>query len=569
MFRHCDSEQKLRSSKVLTLRSSNRFRTFILTHLRRLAVAMAATTLVCPGTLLLAAENAAAPVAVKQPRPIRQLDLWEIAVDGNTVLDDSDIQEVLLPFLGLNKSPDDVDKAREALENFYHEQGFKTVSVTIPRQAVKDGTVLLQVLEGRVRKLSVLGSKYHSLSRIKQQASSFAEGSVPDFSEVQQDLTTLNQQADQMVTPALKAGPTAGTIDVDLVVSDKLPLHGSLELNNRYSQGTSHLRAAGNISYDNLWQRGHSASLFYQTAPENTSEAEVIVGSYTLRFADSPLTMTMTGMRSNSNVSTLGGIEVIGGGHSYGVRANWQLPSSGNTSRSLSLGLDYKNFASKVNLGGASILTPIRYYPLTLGYATFSRDDNSSLQVDSSLTVALPHMGSDSNTIDVNRFGARQQMIYSRVSLAYSRDLPHAFQFYGKTTAQISDRPLISNEQLSAGGMDSVRGYLESEAVGDFGANGSLELRGPSLPDLLDKSTLVDHVQEFRPFLFVDGASLHQHQPLPNSARQVEMLSAGLGLTINLFTHVNSVLDWSVPLVKGPTTDRGDSRLLFRLWSTF
>jgi hemolysin activation/secretion protein len=530
---------------------------------------MTATTLVCPCTLLLAAENVAAPAVVKQQRPIHQLDLWEIAVDGNTVLTDSAIQEVLLPFLGLNKSPDDVDKAREALENLYHEQGFKTVSVTIPRQAVKDGTVMLQVLEGRVRKLSVVGSKYHSLTRIKEQAPAFSEGEVPDFTEVQQNLMVLNQQADQMVTPALKAGPTAGTIDVDLVVSDKLPLHGSLELNNRYSQGTSHLRAAGNIAYDNLWQRGHSASLFYQTAPENTSEAEVIVGSYTLRSANSPLTVTMTGMRSNSNVSTLGGIEVIGGGHSYGVRANWQLPATGNVSRSLSLGLDYKNFASKVNLGGASILTPIRYYPLSLGYSSFRRDDNSSLQLDSNLTVALPHMGSDSDTIDVNRFGARQQMIYGRLSLAYSHDLPRAFQLYGKTTAQLSDRPLISNEQLSAGGMDSVRGYLESEAVGDYGANGTLELRGPSLPDLLDKSTLVDHVQELRPFLFVDAASLHQHQPLPNSSRQIEMLSAGLGFNINLFTRINSVLDWSVPLVNGPTTKRGDDRLLFRLWTTF
>jgi len=516
----------------------------------------------------MAAENVATP-AIKQQRPIKQLDLLEIVVDGNTVLDDSDIQEVLLPFLGMNKSPEDVDKAREALENFYHQQGFKTVSITIPRQAVKDGTVLLQVIEGRVNKLTVLGSKYHSLARIKQQAPAFAEGSVPDFSVVQQNLTTLNQQADQIVTPALKAGATAGTIDVDLVVLDKLPLHGSLEVNNRYSQGTSELRSSANISYDNLWQRGHSASLFYQTAPENTEEAGVIVGSYTLRFDENPLTIALTGMRSKSNVSTLGGIQVIGGGRSYSVRANWPLAASGDTARSLSLALDYKSFASKVNLGDSSVLTPIRYYPVSLAYNSFTRNDNSSLQFDTSLTVALPHLGSDSDIIDTNRYGARRQMIYSRSSIAYSYDLPKAFQLYAKTTAQLSDRPLISNEQLSAGGMDSVRGYFESEAVGDYGANGTLELRAPSLPDLFDKSHFVDHVQELRPFIFIDGAGLYQHQPLPNTSRQVEMLSAGIGFNLNTFRKINAVFDWSVPLVKGPSTDRGDSRLLFRLWTSF
>lgn len=539
-----------------------------MTHLRRLAVLVAATTFVCPSELVMAAENVATP-AIKQQRPIKQLDLLEIVVDGNTVLDDSDIQEVLLPFLGMNKSPEDVDKAREALENFYHQQGFKTVSITIPRQAVKDGTVALQVMEGRVNKLTVLGSKYHSLARIKQQAPAFAEGSVPDFSVVQQNLTTLNQQADQIVTPALKAGATAGTIDVDLVVLDKLPLHGSLEVNNRYSQGTTELRSSANISYDNLWQRGHSASLFYQTAPENTEEAGVIVGSYTLRFDENPLTIALTGMRSKSNVSTLGGIQVIGGGRSYSVRANWPLAASGDTARSLSLALDYKSFASKVNLGDSSVLTPIRYYPVSLAYNSFTRTDNSSLQFDTSLTVALPHLGSDSDIIDTNRYGARSQMIYGRSSIAYSYDLPKAFQLYAKTTAQLSDRPLISNEQLSAGGMDSVRGYFESEAVGDYGANGTLELRAPSLPDLFDKSYFVDHVQELRPFIFIDGAGLYQHQPLPNTSRQVEMLSAGVGFNLNTFRKINAVFDWSVPLVKGPSTDRGDSRLLFRLWTSF
>lgn len=540
-----------------------------MTHLRRLVAAFAATTLVCPCAPLLAAGNEAAPAVAKQQRPVRQLDLLEIAVDGNTVLDDSDIQEVLMPFLGLGKAPEDVDNAREALENFYHEQGFKTVSVVIPRQAVKDGTVVLQVLEGKVRRLSVVGSKYHSLTKIKQQAPAFTEGSVPDFTEVQKNLMVLNQQADQIVTPSLKAAPEAGAIDVDLVVNDKLPLHGLLELNNRYSQNTSHSRLAGNISYDNLWQNGHSFSLFYQTAPEEPSEAEVIVGAYTLRPGGNDWTMTFNGMRSSSNVTTLGGIGVIGGGHSYSLRATWPLAASDSVARTLSLGLEYKNFESLVTQDGSSSMTPIRYYPLTLGYNSYTRGDNSSLQLDGSINVTLPRLGSDSTTIDQNRFGARRQMIYGRLALAYDRDLPKSFQVFGKTTLQLSDQPLISNEQLSAGGMDSARGYLESEAVGDYGATGTLELRGPSLPDLLTKSALINHVQELRPFVFVDGAALHQHQPLPDTDRQLQLLSAGIGINFNVLTRLNGVFDWSVPLVKGPATDSGDNRLLFRLWTTF
>jgi hemolysin activation/secretion protein len=204
------------------------------------------------------------------------LDVWEFVVDGNTVLDDETIESTLAPFMGPSRTAGDVDKARSALEDCYRDKGYRTVAVTIPQQKAADGVVLLKVQESRVGHLKVIGSKYHSLDRIVESAPSLAEGKVPDFKAVQNDLVTLNQQADRRVTPALKAGARPGTVDVDLVVEDSLPLHGALELNNRYSQDTSKLRSLASLSYDNLLQRGHSLSLSFQTAPQNPDDAKVM-----------------------------------------------------------------------------------------------------------------------------------------------------------------------------------------------------------------------------------------------------------------------------------------------------
>lgn len=541
-------------------------------YLRCLLVVTTAVTAVL--ALPVFAEEGSATSVKNQQRPVRQLDLLEIVVDGNSVLANSAIQEVLWPFLGLNKSPEDVEKAREALEKYYQQQGYKTVSVIIPKQIVKDGTVNLQVVEGKVRRLSVVGSKYHSLTRIKGQLSEFKEGKVPNFNQVQEQVKQANTSADKVVTPNLKAVNGVGTalIDVDLTVEDKLPLHGLVEFNNRYTQGTSEFRSAVNLSYDNLWQRGHSLSVFYQTAPKEPKEAGVIVANYSFKrlVADKNVNFSLGGMRSSSNVSTLGGIEVIGGGHSYSAKASWPLNSTNDKkSQSINLGLDYKSFASKVKLAGSSTTTPIRYYPLSIGYSSFSYDDISTFQFDTNFTVALPRLGSDSTLIDENRFGASRQMIYNRTSLAYNRDLAKGWQLLAKTTAQISDRPLISNEQLSAGGMDTVRGYLESEAIGDYGVNSVVEVRTQSLTEYFSKTTWLKPMQEIRPFMFVDGASLHQHKPLAESPRSVDLLSLGVGLNVNAFEKVNAVLDLSVPMIDGPSTRSGDERILFRLWTTF
>ncbi|WP_312030655.1 ShlB/FhaC/HecB family hemolysin secretion/activation protein [Methylosinus sp. H3A] len=47
------------------------------------------------------------------------------------------------------------------------------------------------------------------------------------------------------------------------------------------------------------------------------------------------------------------------------------------------------------------------------------------------------------------------------------------------SSARIADGPLASSEQISVGGLDTVRGYLESEVLGDTGAAGTVELRQP------------------------------------------------------------------------------------------
>lgn len=510
-----------------------------------------------------------AVVRAVQQRPVRTLDLWEIVVDGNTVLDDSDIQEALLPFLGPDKSPEDVDHARAALEKLYADQGFKTVSVTIPRQNVKDGTVMLAVTEGRIRRLNVVGSKYHSLSRIRKEASSLAEGKVPDFSAVQDDLIALNQSPDQSVTPALKNGPNPGVMDVDLVVTDKLPLHGMLEVNNRYSQNTSHRRVSASVSYDNLWQRSHSASLFFQTAPDRPADGKVFLANYVVRFGREPFSLQLNALRTDSDVATIGGIGVVGRGRAYGIHGVWQLPAQGEVTQSLTLGMDAKNFRNKVVVGGAANVSPLRYYPVSLNYSRFARHENHSLQLDGTLNFAFANLGSSSDELNLTRYHSTGQMLYLRSSLSYTRFLPKGMELGLRGTAQLSEQPLISNEQLSAGGMDSVRGYLESEAQGDYGLTGGVELRGPSLPDLMTESRFTRSVQELRPFLFVDGASLHLHDALADNAPNVDLLSIGAGLTLNVWSTLNGVLDVSRPLTKGPTSKAGDNRILFRLWTNF
>jgi len=91
-----------------------------------------------------------------------------------------------------------------------------------------------------------------------------AEGKVPNFNEITRDIISLNQWPDRRITPSLRPGVEPGTVDIDLNVEDSFPLHGSLELNNRYSADTTPLRLSASLSCGNLWQAGHTIGASFQ-----------------------------------------------------------------------------------------------------------------------------------------------------------------------------------------------------------------------------------------------------------------------------------------------------------------
>jgi hemolysin activation/secretion protein len=138
---------------------------------------------------------------------------------------------------------------------------------------------------------------------------------------VQKELVQLNAgSSDRRITPVLRPGRYPGTLEAELKVDDKLPVHGSLEVNNRYSRDTTRTRVTATVSYDNLWQRQHSASIGYQTAPENTDDVTVLFGTYSARLSTSPWLVSGYYVDSDTDVATVGTLGVLGKGQIAGLR---------------------------------------------------------------------------------------------------------------------------------------------------------------------------------------------------------------------------------------------------------
>jgi hemolysin activation/secretion protein len=495
--------------------------------------------------------------------------IGEFSVTGGAhLLSSLEIEEAVYPFLGPYRTENDVENARGVLEQAYRDKGFQTVTVHIPPQKVEHGIVRLQVVAETVGRLRVRGSRYYSIEQIKREAPSLAEGTVPNFTQVKQDIIALNQAADRRVTPTLHAGVVPGTVDVDLNVKDTPPLHGSLEINNRYSPDTSALRINGAVEYDNLFQLQHSLGFAFQVAPEDPDQVNVFSAFYLARIPDVPwLTVTLQGSKQDSNVSTLGGIGVAGKGDTLGLRLGFTLPSLKNYYQSLSLGIDYKRYNQIESLaaGAAGTITaPITYYPISAVYSGTWIGKGSSTVFNTSINAGLRGVGSNETAFSNRRFQSSASFVYLRGDLSHTHDLPGDFQFFGKAQGQVSDDPLLDTEEFSAGGLGTVRGYLESEELGDNALLGTLELRTPSLGNWIGKD-----VDDWRLYFFTDAGILGINDPLPEQQSRFNLASVGAGTRITALKWLNGSLDLGVPLIPGPNTNAYRLLLTFRAWAEF
>lgn len=488
-------------------------------------------------------------------------DVLEYRVLGNTVLAARDVEAAVYDHLGPGKTLDDVELARQSLENAYRAAGRGTVFVDIPAQDVgADGVVRLKVTEGKLRTIRVTGAKYFSGRQIRDALPAAAGQAVPDLPALQGQITALNTEtADRSITPVLAAGTLPGTVNLTLKVDDKLPLHASIEANDQYTADTSRTRVNLSVSYDNLFGRLDSLALQYQTAPEEPGELGVLVASYT-RNLGLGRRFALFFVDSDSDVPALGTLNVLGKGQVYGSR--WIVPYGGNPDAThvLTLGADYKDFLESINLDAKTRFdTPISYLHFSLADTSTWRVGQQTLSLSPSLNFGLRGIYNSVEEFADKRYRGRPNYFYLRAAAQYRTAPWHEFSLLANFAGQYAPDPLIGNEQFTVGGADGVRGYLEAEEINDIGIKGSLQIETPAWKLGWGDATLGG-------FVFFDAGVVSAVGPLlPDEVRRADLSSAGLGLALVSPRRIDGMLTWAYPLVPGPRTAAGDTRVLFSL----
>src|SRR5262245_27271020 len=252
------------------------------------------------------------PVSEREPTE-KRFEITSYAGEGNTILEQAKIDAVLEPFKGPGRRLSDIETARSELEKAYHSAGYPTVAVMLPEQTIEAGVVKLQVLEGRLAHITVTGNEYYSWVNIREKLPSVQPGALIYEPTFVKELSAVNANPDLKVAPVVKPGTEPGTVDLELKVKDRLPVHGKVEADNRGPITTPHDRLLVELQHANLFGGDEILTVNTVQTPTDWGTVQNYGASfvYPLRWPDHLLAVYASYSKSQS---TLAGAAISAGG---------------------------------------------------------------------------------------------------------------------------------------------------------------------------------------------------------------------------------------------------------------
>ena len=454
-----------------------------------------------------------------QPVPAPVFVIRGFKVTGDNPLADGETTRVLASFLRTDATLDTLQNAATALETAMRQQGFSLHRVSLPPQEIGD-TIALLITSFKIGKVDVVNNSPYSDANVRQALPELREGATPDFARLSIQNALANESLNRRLSVVLRESETANEINATVRIKGERPWFAAVSLSNGGSRETGRDRVTVIASHGNLWGVDHALDLAYTTSFDLPSAVRQIGASYKIPLY-SVGGVVSAGLSNSTIKGDFGTFTTNGAGASMSLGYLQHLGGSGSSRHFVQLRLDDKlSKASAVN--GLAIGVDRRSRPITVGYLYKGEVSNAPFGFGIDYSVNSP-TGAGNNDVSYQledpQRPLRARWSKLRMDANLSVELPVQWQLQWRGQAQHASAPLISSEQLTAGGRTWLRGA--GSVFGDRGLLSAIDVYSPELTPGL------------RGLLFFDVASLgNSNATLARPASDV-LASAGLGLRYN------------------------------------
>ncbi len=506
---------------------------------RTVVLALALVVFVPSGTLQERVLPPLKDLGVVEAEP--EVVLNGIEFEGNTVFSDAELLELVKERLGKKVSIEELEGVRKAISKHYYDHRYVNSGAVIDEQDLAGGILKIRIVEGWLDAVNVMNEGWLRSGYLKKRLHREV-GKPLNLDDLKLGLELIRRDDKiRKINTALVPGDELGQSHLDMIVTENKVFDVGLGVSNRRPPSVG----------------AEEAELYFGTR-NLTSLGDTLRANYTF---------TQDGMREVD----------FGDARNYSVFYSLPLTRWDTT---LELGLTQSDYAIlEEPFDALDIQSDTRMYTVALRqpiYRDFQHEFSVTLKGEhrrSEVLVSGERFSISPGSVDGQTritalrvspeyvYRSQERVIAARTTLSFGLDeldpimTPEFDRNYFtwltqaswvesvtsndtllivKLMHQYTDQSVVSMEQFSLGGMNTIRGYRENQLIRDNAVIISPELRIPVYKDRYGKALIY-----LIPF-FDYGTGWNTEGPRDRET----IYSAGLGVTYNPTDHINLAVYW-------------------------
>jgi len=493
---------------------------------------------------------------VAAPSTDVRVNVTHFTFTGNSALSQETLQAAVAQWSKRSLNFGELMQAVEAIEARYKEAGYFLAQAYLPPQKIRDGSIEIQVTEGKLGEARLEGESRVNPDVVFQYLDRIPKGQVVTMANVERQILLINELAGGRAALDLQAGEAPGSTDIVLSQTVEALLAGRLDISNHGSPSTGERRAGLSLIGNSPWHLGDRLSANLMATETGD------LSSYNLRYE---LPVGGDGWRLSAAASlaeyTLGGnfASLGASGEAKSLRLGAAYPIRRSRASNIRLQIEADHSQLDDRIGSADLNLGKRSRGLT---ATLSGDwldetwGGGSNRADLVLRHGTLSLGPTSALLDAPPAGPDTAGGFNKANLTLMRQqtLTPKTSLLLHLNYQLAGKNLDSSEKLSLGGPLTLPGYANGEASGDSGGQAKLSLRWQMNNELAVSA-------------FADYARVRlAHNPMPAVANNKRLSDAGINVDWNIVGGLTAsgILAWAGSEAPNPT-DNDKPRLWFSL----
>ncbi|MBR1648383.1 MAG: ShlB/FhaC/HecB family hemolysin secretion/activation protein [Alphaproteobacteria bacterium] len=458
-------------------------------------------------------------------------------VEPSEILTPDEIQAIVTDYEKSNVTIALLNEMLDRINEFYLDKGFVTARAYLPEQTIENGVIKIGLLEGKVGDVGIKGNRWTKSSHIKKRLD-MNEGEIFNIQKLEENMLVYNRYNDNIeIKGSLAAGKKIGTTNVKIEAKEKAPYHLTAVADNAGRKTIGKNRAGLIASHDSL--------LGYRD--------KLSTGIYANRYSWTPF------IDYNIPVNKYDGRIGVSFSHNEAEIGHGDYKDFNIESRSQNYSIYYTHPIIRELHRELNSTTSFTYKRAVTGFdgydlyedkipelktgLNYRRDTKNGIwYFTQNVSYAAPWF---QNRIDYWKFEG---------SILRLHDFGHRILGQFRGNYQYIPQDVVPYaDQMSAGGVGTVRGYSQGLLTAKSGYQLGAEIYFPIAPEKFYIKCNPYRTDEYvRPFVFTDYAALYPYKGTGNGAEGFNnsdvLLSAGAGLRIRLPYNIVAKVAYGVPL---------------------